>query len=492
MGTMGILSRTFEKRFTAAGAKKAEKTPAPPLPKGVFDNAAGQQAEFFTMGFAKTDVMPGDIDKKKYYIAGYRPFNPAQGVLDPMTASAVWLDDNSGRGGVVFVSVDNVGMVSKDVLAAKALLAEFVKKTGCRSLNILSTHNHAGIDTMGMWGALPRTGRNPKYMRIVFEGIKNVVEQAYAGRREGSLTLGRNDAPDIQRDSRLPEVFSKTLTRLRFVPNDGGREVWMLNFASHSESLLGANSLVSADFPCYLRQEILREKKAETIYFVGAIGGLIRLKELDKDNIESTKIAGRKLAETAFAIENEVKLSPRINILKQEYYAEAQNFALLAAAKFGILNAEKQAIKTASYTGYALKTEMTYMEIDTLKMLLLPGEIFPELVYGGYLSAEESAEGKGPEVNPLPLCTIAEDENLLVFGLANDEIGYIVTPNDFLLDPETSYFDGGKDRLGRRHYEETNSLGPNTAYTIAQTFTQMMQTVKASAASESTPGEVTE
>lgn len=312
----------------------------------------------------------------------------------------------------------------------------------------------------------------------MFNGIKKVVEQAYEDRREGSLYLGSHAAPDILRDSRPPIVFSDLLTRLRFAPNDGTREIYFLNFASHSESLLGKNSLVSADFPHYLRKEIREKTGAETIYFVGAIGGLIRMKELDEDNIKSTEIAGSKLAEATFAIENEVKLTPQIGVIKQEFYAEAKNFALLLAAKFGLINAQRKAISTKKYTGYVLQTEMTYFEIGSLKMLLIPGEIFPELVYGGYLSAEESAEGKGPEVNPAPLTEIAGDKNMLVFGLANDEIGYIVTPNDFFLHPVSSYLDGGKDASGRRHYEETNSLGPNTAYKIAEVFTGMMKKVK--------------
>jgi hypothetical protein len=473
------LAGFLKSSFARGGAAMLKKNPAPPIPMGRYDRIDKPVSEFFTVGFAKADVMPDDIKKKKYYVAGYKAFNPATGVLDPMTVSAVWIDDNSGRGGVVLVSGDNVGLLSYDVKLIKESLEDFCRETGCRSVNIMSTHDHAGIDTMGYWGPLPRTGRDEDYMKLLREQVKNVVIAAYDDRRDGSLYYGDKEAPEIQRDSRPPQVYSKMLTRLRFVPNDGSREIYILNFASHSESLLGDNSLVSADFPCYIRREILEKCGAETIYFVGAIGGLIRLKELDPDNIKSTLIAGKALADTAMSIDNERRLSPVINILRQEFYIPVENVVMLAAVKIGIMKAEKYAVK-GTPLGWALKTEMTYINIDGLQMILVPCELFPEVAYGGYLSAEESATGLGPEVNPKPMTEIANDDKLLVFGLANDEVGYTVPPNDFLLNDKMPYIDGGHDKTGRRHYEETNSLGPAVVPTIVRVFQSMMNIVNCS------------
>ena len=127
---------------------------------------------------------------------------------------------------------------------------------------------------------------------------------------------------------------------------------------------------------------------------------------------------------------------------------------------------------------WCLKSEITYFEIDGKKLLLLPGELFPELVFGGALSAEESATGKGAEINPKLLCDIVGDENILVFGLANDELGYVLPPNDFILHDETPYFENGRDIHNRRHYEETNSMGPGTAGKIAETVAEIMNTVE--------------
>ena len=257
--------------IVALGQKKADKKITPPIEDGKFDYVPEAKGEFFTAGFGKAVMLPDDIDKRTYYIAGYGENNPAKGVIDPQYAHALWLDDNSGHGGMLFISLDAVGLLNKDVNKIKETLSDFKRLSGCRAISIFCTHNHAGIDTMGIWGRLPFSGKDPKFMEILTDAVKKAALDAYEDRRDGKLYLGRVEVPDMQEDIRLPEVYSKNLTRLRFVPEDGTREIYFLNFASHSESLSGENSLISADFPCYLRREIMDKTGSETIYFVGAM-----------------------------------------------------------------------------------------------------------------------------------------------------------------------------------------------------------------------------
>lgn len=484
MSVLGKSVGLIAARMSKKAKKRFEANPPPVLPEGEFDYLSEAKSEFFTLGFGKTVIMPPDINARPFYVAGYRGNNPATGILDDLMAKAVWIDDNSGRGGVVFVSTDTIGLFKYDTDIIKESLKNFKEKTGCREIVICSTHDHAAIDTMGLWGPtigkkIPKkTGRDSEFCEIVRQGVKKAVELAYEDRREGDLFWGSKDVPDDwQRDSRLPIVRSTLMTRLRFVPKDGSREVHMLNFASHSESLLGKNSKVSADFPAHIAKRIMEKTGAETAYFVGAVGGLISMHPMHEDNEKSTVITGEKLADVALSIDNEKKLEPKINFIRQELYVEAENYVLIAAAKINLIPSVPRDIGKGSIN-MGLLTEMSYYEIGDFKALFVPGEIYPELVYGGYLSAEESAEGKDSSENPMPLADIAEDRGLVVFGLANDEIGYIVSPNDFMLHSELPYIDQVVDRLDRRHYEETNSLGPNTAHIIADTFTKMIDKVK--------------
>ncbi|MCQ2462438.1 MAG: hypothetical protein MJ177_03415 [Clostridia bacterium] len=472
--------------ITGMGQKKAARKPLPVIADGTFDYLA-EGGTHFTAGFGKCVMLPEDIDDAKYYIAGYSENNPARGVIDPQYAHAFYLDDNSGRGGVLFVSLDAVGMLNKDINELKKTLYQFKEYSGCREISVFCTHNHAGIDTMGIWGPLPFSGKSDKFMKILFAAVKKAAYEAYEGRKDGKLYLGRIEVPDMQEDIRTPSVYSKTLTRLRFAPNDGSNDIYFVNFASHSESLQGCNHLVSADFPCYLRERIKNETGADTIYGVGAIGGMISMDIKDENLLrkehrllESTRNIGYKLAGYAISVKDEKELKPNISFIRQEFFCTVENPVLTIACQVGILNADRYSMNGKG----ALKTEMSYFEIDGLKILMIPCELFPELAYGGYLSAEESAEGKDPGINPQPLVETAEDENLLIFGLANDELGYVIPPNDFMLNDIQPYLDKAVDRHGRRHYEETNSTGPYTAQAISDNFKKILEKVKAAKSSQ--------
>lgn len=488
-----LLSKGLRAAFSAVGAVGRKASPLPAIAQAEPEDYRLKGGSCYTVGFGKATVFPDDFMQKTYYVAGYGENNPATGYLDEAHAHAVWMDDNSGRGAVLLISIDTVGLLNADVNGIRESLADFARTTDCRSINIMSTHNHASIDTMGTWGPLPLSGRDKSYMKFFYAQVKKAAIDAYKDRRSGSLYLGTIEVPDMQEDIRTPIVYSKTLTRLRFAPKDGTRETWLLNFASHSESLQGCNSRVSADFPGYMREAIRRETGAETAYFVGAIGGMISMdipneKEIRAaggDFAENTRQIGEKLAGYAMSIGKEKKLSPCINVLRQEFYFDADNTMLMTAKFAHILQAKGYYMEGASL-GFALKSEMTYLEIGGQKILLLPCELFPELAYGGYLNCDESASGYGAEVNPVPLLEIADDPNMLIFGLANDEVGYVLPKNDFLLHAETPYFEAARDRHGRRHYEETNSLGPATADTIAEVFCGMMQTVNAAKAKAET------
>ena len=135
-------------------------------------------------------------------------------------------------------------------------------------------------------------------------------------------------------------------------------------------------------------------------------------------------------------------------------------------------------VKSGSSLGVGLLSELDYIKIGDFSVLTVPGEIFPELVYPGHYSTKEESSVNDPEsVNPKTLSEIAGDENIVIFGVTNDMAGYIIPPNDFVLNIQQPYLSTANDRFGRNHYNETNSLGPNAAYALAEAFSQQIDCI---------------
>ena len=457
------------------GKKLAKSVGAPEIPKSEPVRMKNPTDEFYNLGFAKREVMPDDIETGTYWLAGYRTGNKVVGVLDPLTVSAIWLDCKD-NGGIIFVSADCVGLTGFEVDLVRASLADFSKKTGCVNISISCTHTHASIDTVGYWGKLPKTGKSQKYMEKFLDAIKQVCMEAYENKKEGRLFIGSKHVPECIEDRREPIVCNDRLTRLRFVPNDGSEETWFLNYGAHPNCLGGANSKVSADYPYFLRERINKEKKTNVLFSVNAILG-VDIAPLCEDRYERTKLGGEKLAEAAMSIDNDEQLAPEITVLNQPYYAPIDNGVLALMAIIHVCNSKKYACDKGDL-GMALKTEMDFFKLDKLNILTLPGEAASEFVYGGYSSAETSATGKGPEINPPCLVDIVGDKDLLVMGVSNDMTGYMVPPNDFILHETQPYLSTAKDRFDRRHYHETNSLGYLTPFVVADVLKDMVERLK--------------
>ena len=460
--------------FAAAAVKKvalktAAKTSKEKIP--VFAAAKpicmkGGKKGRFSVGFSSADITPTDIKDHAYWMAGYRIAKRIEGVMDPITANAMWIDCGDGQG-MVLLSCDLIGLTGYDVGEIRASLRDFCLITGCKHITISCTHTHAGVDTMGYWGVLPRTGKDKKYMAYLKQTIKELCFKAYKDRRPGKLLYGNTEAPELIERWRQPYFSNNTLHRFRFVPDDGSTETWYINFGAHPNTLGGKNVLLSADYPTYMRREINRAKKTNIMFSISTIGatdiGAVAEKDLDR-----TLIGGTMLGKKVLSIKKERTLKPDITVISQNFVMPIDNYTLAAANALKIFTAKRCAAE--SKTGMGLVSELTYIGIDGVEILTMPGETFSELVFpGGYTDAEKSTTGEGPEVNSQPISEIFGNEKLIIFGVTNDMAGYALAPNEFLLHEKQPYLSRATDRFGRNHYHETNSCGIKAGHAMAQT-----------------------
>ena len=443
-----------------------------------------KEGSHFTCGFAKSIVTPSDVKSNKYYIAGYDSNNPAEDVLDDMFARAVYLDDNSSRGGIVMCCIDAVGLSRKDINDIRRLVIESKAVPCLKSINISATHSHSAIDTQGLWGEkIYKSGRNEAFMKALKEKAADAIIKAYENRKDGKLFYSVLETEDMQFDCRTPDTYDRNLTKIRFEAFDKSEEICIVNFASHAELMGSETKKISADFPAYMIKEIEENNKnTNAVFFNGAIGGMISAKEIKKvyrneiDCEEYTKQFGKDLGRLINSMTDEKEIEPVINIKSAPINISAENFVLILARLMKVLN--NDIARNKKRTEASIYSEVGYLELGKKKigMFLIPGELFPELWNGEFLTEKNSANAVNAEYKVLSQMTDCEHQ--FVIGLCNDELGYIIPDNDFILNEKLPYINSAKDRFDRNHYEETNSTGRNTARTILNETEKLIKSVK--------------
>lgn len=393
------------------------------------------------------------------YIAGYHSGREITGVLDLQQARALWLDDGSTS--IVLISVDCIGLDSGTVNQIREELSDFCRETGCDSVNVVSTHTHAGVDTLGLWGPVAIDGKNDAFMQTLIRGAVTAANRAYEDRARGSLNYVTTPTEALQEDSRDPQVYNSDLYQLRFQPEDPGKNgIRLISFAAHAEALRSENTLVSRDYPGAVCDILTAETNDDVLFVPGAIGGLVMTPRFKEDPVENLQVTAERIANRALAAKKGRALAPQMSVSRVEFETELDNTLFQYYKFLGILgNPVRQTLSGE----YRLTTELTLIRLGDLALLLLPGELFPELI-----------NGTGRESDPPALRDVATGygiEDLMVIGLANDEIGYILPPSDFVLHASLPYLSEAEGD----HYEETNSVGPDCARDLAEAFKKAMQ-----------------
>ena len=424
----------------------------------------------WTVGFGESAVFLDLSDRSagEYYIAGFRSDNPATGILDDQTVRALWLDDNTGRGGILFIVADCVGLSSADCGRIKEAVKPVIRLSGriCRDIFVISTHDHAGIDTLGMWGEVGICGKNAVFMdemrTAAVSAVSNAMLTPYADTGEAEITY--YSAPHtVLRDSRPPEYTDENLHVIE-IRRDDTKDIIVYNIGVHAESLGGDNSLVSADFPAYIaeRQNILYGNAF--LFIPGTLGGLITPERKIDDPIKNASLTAEYYDGGGMGAINyqygRLTVSPSIELMSADITVPLDNPVFAVLKTLGVI--DHKTVPCGSSTGLGIRTRVTLLRLGgVLDIMLVPGELTPELAYS-----------LDPDVTALDTL-VPEGHELLIFSLADDEIGYILPEKGFMTDEELPYLAEYVDETGEKHYEETNSAGPKTFEVIFDAFSSL-------------------
>ena len=444
--------------------------------------------------------------------------NDVREILDDMKVRVIALNDGSGRGTAVFATVDSIGMSNGDIRIVRGMLKEFAEKMGINSINIFATHTHSGIDTQGLWTEIYRKwpkniltaitgigkteqGTDPEFMEYLYSRVSTAIRKAVDSMTEGDMLYAEKDIGEKYFSNKNRPSATSLDTRLRrfiFAPyKKSEKPTMIINMSAHpdvvglpvsSDETKGHG--VSGDYIYYMG-ETITNAGFNFMFFNGAIAGIYigRVPVKADKRVDIASNYGKELGKMALGLtktEEEIKadpylmslnftdeeaedwytpwykgwksvkeskVEPILNLRLEKVEIPVTNPVIKAAGKLGVVN---YLIKRSG-RDYSITTEIGYMEMGKdIKIAFAPGEICTDLIYGGAsLTPEGSLKGEAFSGKTL---TEIFGKDVVIFGLANDAIGYIIPDNDYAM------------ALAFGHYHETLSLGEKTASILSKAY----------------------
>jgi hypothetical protein len=433
----------------AVGVCKQEITPVSPLLTGAYEARFGE-----VRPVNHTDPI---------YMAGFGNDRQATDYSDRLWARGVVIEGRGGR--IALVALDLIGYFNNQVQIVREMVGDDIDY-----LIVHSSHSHEGPDTLGIWGPTETiTGVDPGYIEIVNDAIADCVAEANDNMRPArvksvtastdglSLGIHRDDdgygvadqkvleGDDILSPATNGRIVDPNLVVLQFTERERSRDViaTLVNFGSHPEVLWSTNTLLTSDFPHYVRERLEKEYGGTAIWISGALGVLQGPDRIDvsEDGInpvpertfEFARVHGTQLAERAIAaIDNKpghpapvlayATVNPVSVRLENPFFRFFFAIGVLGNGRTLFTNGEPDAAVGFPFPppfdpipqalGEDLHTEVGVARIGDAGLIVVPTELDPQIGMQ-YREAMTSARDK------------------LIVGLGNDEIGYQVLPSKF-------------------------------------------------------------
>ena len=364
-----------------------------------------------------------------------------------------------------------------------------------------------------------RGGADEGFMRALTDKIAAGMLEAVRDLTPGTLSFAEKDiGPEYfsNRNRKSATALHTALIRLLFTPADPARRPTLIaSFPAHPDVAglpttdgQGSGRELCGEFVYYMGEFI--EKAGFNFLFVnGAICAIYMDRGATNDGVSFTRRwqqsvrYGRELAKIALSLtktaaeieadallfdeaqtkadmdesakngipytlwyENwkpaeETPLPPLVNLRLAQIKVPVTNPLIILVGKLNLV-----AYDVVAEGGglYGITTEIGYMELGgKVKIAFAPGEFCQDLWLGG---DSLTAAGSFNKTDfPLPPLVRIFGDDVRVFGLANDAIGYIVPDNDYILGEF------------QNHYHELISLGASTGSTVMAGFMRLKESL---------------
>lgn len=482
---VGLLQRTYRSRFSK------ELTILLSTILAVSAVHATLQSAELEAGFGVVDITPDLDSDRPVWLAGYGQNRRATRVHDPIFARAVVFSDGEKK--IALVVADVVGLFYPTVQNIRQRLEDF------DYVMVAATHSHEGPDTMGLWGPSPlKSGVDPQYMQWLEERCAQAVRVAESQLAPASAVYGTAKDDRLLRDTRLPVVFDGVLRAVRLVSNDGQSAGLIVQWNCHPEAMGPKNTEITADFLYATIAKLEMEYQCPVVAVSGALGGLMAPPKrviqdeqgrfLSEGDFVYSRLYGEAVAKLAMdAVESSepISMTP-FSFAAHRIAVPMANPVYQLGAMLGLIQREAyswsgnhrelgESIEIQRARGNAaIATEVSYLRLGQLHIAGIPGELYPELVYGEFQDPVEPNVDFPDAPTEKPVVEILPGERFLLVGLANDELGYII--------PKRQWDDQAPFAYGRttKQYGEINSIGPETAPILMQALEECVQAAESS------------
>ena len=450
--------------------------------------ATSAAAEPLRVGFASADITPDVNSVNPVWIAGYGQNRRAARVHDPLFARAAVFND--GQKKIALVAVDVVGVQYPTTRDIRRKLAGF------DYVMVASTHNHEGPDVLGLWGPNPfKSGVDPEYLKLLVERTVEAVERADAAAVPATGEYGTAEDESLLRDSRQPHMPDGVLRAVKLDGRGGQPAGIIVDWSCHPEALGSENKLITADFPWQVVKRLEAHYNCPVVYFSGAVGGLMttpsnRYREsrgIADATFEYAEAYGNDVADLAIRALDSARplaLSP-LAFSAKPISVPLENPLYRVAQMAGVLKRDGQVwtgdfetiggpVKGDAKELVAATTEVAYLRLGQFHVACIPGELYPELVYGKFQDpVEPNVDFPDAPLEPSVMKLLPGDKTMLI-GLANDELGYIIPKRQW--DSVAPFAYGRK----KSQYGEENSCGPQIAGVLMGVLKHRVDELRAS------------
>ncbi len=358
----------------------------------------------YMAGVAKRVITPRDYSA---WLAGFSFNRPAIGIHDDIEARALAISDGTGRI-YIFVTADIIGLFQEDVQRLRKKI--HIPNT---LVFVLSSHNHQGPDTLGLWGPgirknhikLPMgSGRDENYIDWMIERMAQAAVESVVRLELVHIELGTTHISDMCNNKREPQFLDTELSVTSFWNYARTRRVAVIgHYGCHPETVDNDNQLITADFVSAYRDKIDSAHHTMSFFINGSLGAMVSpAYEWKKGSFVGRESFGEKFSsyvESALANPHHVETVSPIAHKSEVIRIPLENELFLLA---GILGAIP--LRGLLLSG-DITTETHVFRIGGMTIIMVPGEIAPEL-------GLELKQLAGPHTQ--------------IWSLANDEIGYIL------------------------------------------------------------------